>query len=87
MASSIAGHLDCVQALMPFADVNMQSDPALATALILAVIGDQKEIVQYLLDNDADPNIFSFDNKSAITIAEENNNYDILDMLQNSHSN
>lgn len=62
-------------------DINMQDNICKNTALMWAVKFNCYNVVKYLVDKNASLNILNNDNKSAIDIALENNNEDIIKLL------
>lgn len=86
MIASYDGKLDFVKLLVENgACINQQDKGNGFTALIKAAFQNHADIVKYLLDNNADTSICSFEKKKAIDYAHENNDgnryREVIDLL------
>lgn len=87
MIASYDGKLDFVKLLVENgACINQQDKGNGFTALIKAVLQNHADIVKYLLDNNADTTICSFEKKKAIDYAREKNDENryraVIDLLE-----
>ena len=63
------------------ADVNAQTKKKRVSSLMLAAVWDNVELVQYLLDHDADPNLMDIFGRTAKLLAEKKGNTAVVALL------
>ena len=76
------GHVKMVElAIKMGADVNEQNVPTKRTALMIAILSGEEEVVKVLLENGADPNIVDKNLYSPLMVAALNGNYEQVKLL------
>jgi ankyrin repeat protein len=85
MTAAFADHLEVAQRLLSKgANINAQTlpDSLSRTSLMQAALRGRPDVVKFLIDKGADPNITDSNGQTALSLAEQRNNQQVIAILR-----